>query len=282
MYTVVNIEQAQAWNGYEGEYWAERQDRWNAVNSGFNEPLLAAAAITDGDRVLDVGCGAGQTTRLAARMAGRGTAVGFDLSAPMLERARALAADEGLANVTFEQGDAQVHPFPDGGFDVAISRFGIMFFADPVAAFANIGRALRPGGRLVFVCMAEPRRNDWIQVSEAMRPHVTMPDFQVGAGMFSLADSERIDEVLTGAGLADVTSTPVEAPMSWGRDACDAADFLIGSGPARFMLSQADRATAGRAREAVVAALRAYEGPGGVVLRGAAWVVTATRPSVGE
>ncbi|MCW2915872.1 MAG: methyltransferase type 11 [Actinomycetia bacterium] len=282
MHTVVNIEQAQAWNGYEGEHWAEHHDRWNAVNSGFNGPLLAAAAIADGDRVLDVGCGAGQTTRLAARTAGRGAVVGFDLSAPMLERARALAVDEGIANVTFEQGDAQVHPFPGGGFDVAISRFGIMFFADPVAAFANIGRALRPGGRLAFVSMAEPRRNDWIQVSEAMRQHVTMPDFQVGAGMFSLADPERIDEVLTGAGLAEVTSTPVESPMNWGRDAGDAADLLTGSGPARFMLSQVDRATAGRARDAVTAALRAYEEPGGVVLRGAAWVVTATRPSVDE
>ncbi|MGP3913217.1 class I SAM-dependent methyltransferase [Nonomuraea sp. 10N515B] len=111
--------------------------------------------------MLDVGCGTGQTTRLAARTAPHGHALGVDLSEPMLARARATAIAEGITNLRFEQGDAQVHPFPEGGFDVAISRGGIMFFADPVAAFANIGRALRPSGRLAFVClreMARPRR----------------------------------------------------------------------------------------------------------------------------
>src|SRR3954471_7095204 len=119
MRSIVNTAQAEAWNGYEGGHWAAHQSRYDAVNSGFNEHLLAAAAIGEQDRVLDVGCGTGQLTRLAARRARHAT--GVDLSAPMLARARASAAAEGVANVTFDQADAQVHPFAGGAFDVAMS-----------------------------------------------------------------------------------------------------------------------------------------------------------------
>ena len=281
MRPIVNIEQAEAWNGYEGAYWAENQVRWDAVNAEFNHHLFAAAAIGDRDHVLDIGCGNGQTTRLVARRAEQGHVLGIDLSAPMLERARARAAGEGITNVTFEQGDAQVYPFPSGSFDVAISRFGIMFFAEPVVAFANIGRALRPGGRLAFLCMQDASRNDWLLVPfSAMAAHVPVPEFAApGApGMFSLADRARIGEVLTGAGFDEVTQTPVEAPMLLGRDADDAAEFLLNSGPARFVLGPVDQAAVSRAREAVTAVLRPHEGPRGVRLRGAAWVVSATRP----
>ena len=281
MQPIVNTEQAEAWNGYEGVYCADHQDRWDAVNAGFNDHLFATAAIGDRDRVLDLGCGNGQTTRLAARRASRGHVVGIDLSAPMLERARATAAAEGVTNVTFEQGDAQVHPFPSGSFDVAISRFGIMFFSDPVAAFANIGRALRPGGRLAFLCMQDMSRNDWLRVLvSALAAHVPGPEFAApGApGMFSLAEPAHIGEVLTSAGFDEVTPTPAEAPMLFGRDAADAAAFLMNSGPIRFILDQVDQTTAERARDAVTAALQSYEGPDGVRLRGAAWVVSATRP----
>ena len=281
MQPIVNTEQAEAWNGYEGVYWADHQDRWDAVNAGFNDHLFAAAAIGDRDRVLDIGCGNGQTTRLAARRASRGHVVGIDLSTPMLERARATAAAEGLTNVTFDRGDAQVYPLPSGSFDVAISRFGIMFFADPVAAFANIGRALRPGGRLAFLCMQDMSRNDWLRVLvSALAAHVPGPEFAApGApGMFSLADPARIGEVLTRAGFDGVTPMPVEAPMLFGRDAADAAEFLMNSGPIRFILDQVDQTTAERALGAVRAALQSSEGPDGVRLRGAAWVVSATRP----
>jgi ubiquinone/menaquinone biosynthesis C-methylase UbiE len=281
MHAIVNTEQAAAWNGYEGVYWADHQERWDAVNAGFNAPLFAAAAIGTQDHVLDVGCGNGQTTRLAARRAPRGHAVGLDLSAPMLARARATAAEAGLTNVTFEQGDAQVHPLPSGRFDVAISRFGIMFFADPVAAFGNVGRALRPGGRLAFLCFQEMSRNDWIRVLAAvLAAHVPVPNLaEPGApGMFSPADPSRIREVLTRAGFEGVSPTPVESPMVFGRDADDAADFLVNSGPVRFLLGQADQTTVARTRDAFTGALRSHEEPGGVRLRGAAWLVTATRP----
>ncbi|PYC83205.1 SAM-dependent methyltransferase [Streptomyces tateyamensis] len=279
MRAIVNDQQDQAWNGDEGRHWADHHDRWNAVNGEFNEPLLSAAAIAPGERVLDIGCGAGQTTRLAARHSRTGDVLGLDLSAPELERARELAAREHLANARFERGDAQVHPLPADGFDVAISRFGIMFFADPVAAFANIARALRPGGRLALLSLADPDRVDWVRVFAALRPFGPVPDFAIGEpGMFSLADPMTFRQILTDAGFTQVETTLVEAPMTFGRDADDAANFLLGSGPIRSLLSRSDAATADRVRFAMAEALRPFEQSGGVRLGGAAWLATATRP----
>lgn len=174
---IVNTEQAQAWNGPEGAHWARNQDRWNAVNEGFDEPLLDAAGITGEDRVLDLGCGSGQTTRRAALRAPRGHVLGLDLSGPMLAEARSRAEREGVANVSFAQGDAQVHPFGAGAFDAAVSRYGVMFFADPVAAFGNIGRALRPGGRLAFVCPADAALNGWVTAMASLREALPVGDF---------------------------------------------------------------------------------------------------------
>ncbi|GGU76397.1 methyltransferase [Streptomyces albospinus] len=288
-----NSAQAQAWNGYEGTHWADNQDRWDAVNGGFNEPLLTAAAITPRDRVLDIGCGAGCTTRLAARRAADGRAVGLDLSAPMLARARASAHREGLTNAAFEQTDVQVHAFDDDPFDVAISRYGVMFFADPVAAFANIGRALRPGGRLAFICGAAAERNEWFQLLGALRPHLPLGDFGTPSsplpaddpnspnppGMFSLADPARSEAVLTAAGFTHLTVAPVEAYGIWGRDAEDAATLILDSGPGRHLTGQVAPDVQDRARTALTEALRAHESDGAVRLRSAAWLVTARRPA---
>ncbi|MFI5633688.1 class I SAM-dependent methyltransferase [Streptomyces sp. NPDC051664] len=284
MRELVNTEQFEAWNGGEGRHWSDRHDRWNAVNEGFNPPLLAAAAIGPEDRVLDIGCGAGQTTRLAARAAVRGSVLGLDLSAPMLTKARGLAAEEGLEQIAFEQGDAQVHPLPTAAFDVAISRFGIMFFADPVAAFGNIGKALRPGGRLAFVCMSDPARSQWVHVYGAVRAALPLPPQEAtapdGPGMFSLSDPSVIRQVLDAAGFYDVHTAPVEAVGNFGRDTNDAADHLLTSGPGQHLVSLADSASDGagddRTRAALSAALAAYERPTGIHLRTAAWLVTAT------
>ncbi|MEH0841543.1 class I SAM-dependent methyltransferase [Micromonospora sp. CPCC 205711] len=279
MTTVVNDHQAAAWNGYEGRHWATHQDRYDAVNSGFNAPLLDAVA--PGDRVLDVGCGNGQLTRLAARRAGAGHAVGIDLSAPMLDRARASATAERVSNVHFVQGDAQVHPFPPGSFDVALSRFGVMFFADPVAAFRGIGRALRPGGRLAFVCLDDIRRGDLGSVLAALAAELP-PAGTDGTGAaepLSLADPAVVREILAAAGFAEVDILGYEAPQLWGRDAADAGGFLADWGPVRHRLDPLDPATVNRARAALVAAMRPFARPDGVRLRGTAWLVTAHRPA---
>ncbi|MFG3369287.1 class I SAM-dependent methyltransferase [Streptomyces sp. NPDC090032] len=292
---IVNVDQSQAWNGYEGEHWARNQDRWDAVNEGFNQPLLDAAAVRAGERVLDVGCGAGATTRLAARQAGPdGRALGVDLSGPMLARAEETARQEGAAGAGFEQGDAQIHPFPAGDFDVAISRFGVMFFADPVAAFANIRRALRPGGRLAFICAAEPGGNDWLRAIAELRGILPVGDFGApgerdtsrGPGMFSLADADVTRGVLSDAGFAGVEVRRVETYGLWGRDAGDAAAFLLDSGPGRHLTEQVGGEARELAHRTLANTLHAYEhaGDGGaagtreVRMKSVGLLVTAFSP----
>jgi SAM-dependent methyltransferase len=250
------------------------------VNSGFNEPLFAAAAIGVKDRVLDVGCGAGRTTLLAAQQASSGRVVGLDLSAPMLESARASARRAQVSRVSFEQGDAQVRAFEPDSFDVVISRYGVMFFADPVAAFTTIGRALRPGGRMAFICGADAGANEWLQAVATLRDILPMGGLgdPGGPGMFSLADPDRIREVLSAAGFRSISVTPAEARGEWGRDAADAADFLLGSGPGRHLMDQVGQESRERARRALTDVLRTHEENGAVRLRSTAWLVTARRP----
>ncbi|BFV61095.1 methyltransferase domain-containing protein [Kitasatospora sp. CMC57] len=283
MQDIENTTQAQAWNGYEGAHWATHQDRWDAVNAGFDRPLFGAAAIAPGERVLDIGCGAGSTTRQAARaVAPGGHALGLDLSAPMLERARASAEDEGLTNVRFEHGDAQVHPITRGAFDLAISRFGIMFFADPAAAFANLVAALRPGGRVTLLCAAEPEGNEWLTALTALGDLLPLEGFGEpgGPGMFSLSVPGAAAALLRGAGLRDVRATHVTEYGTWGRDAADAARFLLDSGPGRHLLAQAGPGVGVRARARLTAVLKRHEVDGVLRLRSTGWLLTGTVPNV--
>lgn len=274
---IVNAHQAEAWNGYEGRHWADHYDRYNGLNQGYNPVLLDGAGVGPGDRVLDVGCGTGQLTRAAARLGERAT--GIDLSEPMLDRARSLAEAEDVRNVEFVRGDAQVHAFPEGGYDVALSRFGVMFFADPVAAFGNIRAALGGaggGGRLAFACLTDLAGTDLGGVlgslNEVLPPAPPSPD---GTSPASLNDPGRIDAILTGAGFRDVGCERVEVPGRWGRDADDAAGFLTDWGPVRYHLSHADAGATARARETLRAAFRPFETARGVELVGSAWLVTA-------
>ncbi|MEV4873291.1 class I SAM-dependent methyltransferase [Streptomyces syringium] len=273
----VNTAQAEAWNGYEGEQWARSQERWDAVNDGFNQPLLEAAAISASDFVLDIGCGAGRTTRLAARRAGRGQALGLDLSGPMLEKARDSALREGAENVSFMQGDAQVHSFDAEGFDAVISRYGMTFFTDPVAAFTNLHRALRPGGRLAFICAAEAEANEWLEALASLKDILPLGGFGKpgGPGMFSLTDPGRLRTLVAAAGFAAVDVQRIEVPGKWGVDAADAAAFLLDSGPGRHLLDQVGPSGQARARQALTAALRRHEADGAVWLRSSSWLVTA-------
>ena len=148
--STANQDQRDAWNGDSGQRWVADADHRDAIHAPVAEALIAAAHLTAGEDVLDIGCGCGATTLAAGRDATPGTATGIDLSAPMLDiaRHRADAADD--ATVSYLEADAQTHPFAPGAYDVAISRFGTMFFDDPVAAFANVAHGVRPGGRLCF------------------------------------------------------------------------------------------------------------------------------------
>lgn len=276
---LVNTVQAEAWNGYEGEQWARSQDRWDAVNDGFNQPLLDAAAISEADSVLDVGCGAGRTTRLAARRARLGNALGLDLSGPMLGKARESALREGVENVSFLQGDAQVHAFDAEGFDAVISRYGMTFFADAIAAFTNLHHALRPGGRLAFICAAEAEANEWLEALASLKDLLPLGGFGKpgGPGMFSLTDPDRIRALLTAGGFTEVGVQRIEVPGKWGTDAADAAAFLLDSGPGRHLLDQVTPQEQAQARKALTTALRRYEADGAVWLRSSSWLVTAVR-----
>ena len=162
-----NEDQAQYWNGPEADHWLVHEHRYERMLAPFTRVVLDTAAVARADRVLDVGCGTGSTTCTAARTAAGGRALGVDISVPLLRRAEQRARQDGLTNVRFERGNVQTHRLVPGGFDVAVSRFGVMFFGDPTVAFANIARGLRPGGRLVFVCWQKLVDNEWITVPGA-------------------------------------------------------------------------------------------------------------------
>ncbi len=275
---VVNVEQAQEWDGREGDHWVKHADRYDALSQRITPHLMEAAAVGAADRVLDVGCGCGLTTRSAARAASGGSVLGIDLSAAMLQEAERRARAEGLTNVRFEQGDAQVHTFSPADFDLATSRFGVMFFEDPVVAFANIASAIRPGGRFVFVCWQDLARNDWIMVpAGAALSYVPFPDLgpEGAPGPFSLADADRTRAVLTDAGFKGVAINEITEQMFLGENAADATDFLQGTGMARLLFEGVDADTERKAIDAVRHALEAHEQPEGIWLGSAAWLVAA-------
>ncbi|MER6671728.1 methyltransferase domain-containing protein [Streptomyces sp. NPDC000983] len=280
MHTIANRQQAEAWNSWEGVHWADHPERYNGMMEAFNPRLFAAAGIAAGDRVLDVGCGTGRTTRLAARRAYDGEVVGIDLSAPMLERARRDAAADGLDNVTFEQGDAQVHRFAGRGFDVLISRGGFMFFTDHAAAFTRLREALVPTGRLAFL---GPRPagpdSDYARATAALSPFLREAS-PAARGMGSLLDPARIREVLAAGGFTEIEVVPFDAPMTFGADADEAVDFLFSMGPSRHNLRDVDPATVTRVRAEVHEALREFETEDGVRIPGSVWIVTARREAV--
>lgn len=275
---IENRAQLAAWNGPEGANWAAAADAPDAEDV-LVEPLLDAARIGAEDRVLDIGCGTGTLTRRAARQAHRGQAVGIDLSAAMLDTARTLADWHPLPNARFERGDAQVHPFPAATFDVAISHFGTMFFDDPVAAFANIGRALRPGGRVAFVCPQAMELCEWyVAPLTALLGHPPTPHL-APSRMFSLATPAAIGDVLGPAGFDAIRTTPLATPLHFGSDLATAVRFYAGSGPVQAVLQRPSAPTEPEARRILADALRPYLGPTGVRVPGAHWLVTATRPA---
>jgi SAM-dependent methyltransferase len=241
-------------NGYDAEL--QRHD----------EVLRRASTIQPRDHVLDIGCGAGHTTRWAARTARAGSALGVDVSAAAIDRARELA--RGLGNVAFEHADAQTYRFPPERFDVAISRFGTMFFADPTAAFANIRRALRPGGRLVMLVWQAGDRNEWDATIRESLGTVDGPD----GGAFSLADPPTVTEILVRAGFAAVTRTDVREPVYYGADVATALDWVRGFRSTREVLDRLSPPAAAAAEERLRRALAARLGDDGVWFDSRAWI----------
>jgi SAM-dependent methyltransferase len=274
--------QLDRWSGEAGEHWVNEAIRYDRMNRHFGQRVIETAAARPGEHVLDVGCGSGALTlAVAPQVVPDGAVVGLDLSRPMLSEAQRRVAAAGLDNVTLEHGDAQVHPLPDASFDVVMSRFGVMFFTEPAAAFANLVRSLRPGGRLVFACWQSMFDNDWVMVPAiAALEHVPSPalDETSDHGAFSLADPDTTVALLTGAGLADVTVAEMRAPMWMGSSVDDALAFMQTTEFADTLFAGLDPDVAAAGWKAVAGALAGHVTDDGVELDGAAWLVTARRP----
>lgn len=270
-----NAEQLRAWDGTDGAYWAAHAERFEQAIRDYDAPFFEAAAIAPTDRVLDIGCGTGGSARAAARLASAGSVLGVDLSSAMLEVARGAAEREGLANVSFEQADAQIHPFGEGAFDVVISRAGAMFFGDPHAAFANIARALRPGGRLVLLVWQPFARNEWVvEIMGALAAGRDLPAPPPGApGPFSMGDPDHVHALLVSAGFDDVRVSGLEGRTFFGPDPDDAHRFVAGLMP--WMLDGLDDTARAGALDALHRTIQAHHTAEGVAFRSAAWLVTA-------
>lgn len=279
--TAQNAPQSDAWNGESGLRWVARADERDAVLAPVADVVLRAAEPAPGSTVLDIGCGCGATTlAAAARVGAAGSVTGIDLSAPMLGLARQRADAADADSTTFLHADAQDHAFEPATFDLAISRFGTMFFADPTAAFTNIGAALRPGGRLCLATWQPIIANEWLMVpGAALLRHTDLPAATPeGPGMFAQSDPVVVTETLGGSGLTDVQLDPVEVTFTLGP--IDAAlEYLADSGPGRLLL---DSIPDGEPRQAALAdvrsALTAHEHDGLVRLAGGIWMITAVRP----
>lgn len=276
---VANVEMAAAWDGEEGEDWARNAEHHDRVVASHHAVLLAAAAIEPEHQVLDVGCGNGRTTLDAARAATSGAALGVDLSGPMLRTAVERAKAAGITNVRFEQADAQVHQFERNSFDLVLSRFGAMFFEDPMAAFTNLYGPTRGGGRLALLAWQSLDRNEWLlKLRGVLAAGRELPTPPPGTpGPFGLADRDAVFELLTNCGYRNVEVTSVEEPMRLGATADEALEFAGGTAIVRGLLADLGADAKAQALDELESMVRAHEGSDGVTLASAAWLITAAK-----
>jgi len=270
-------EQAAYWNGPGGQGWLAAYARIERGFAEFAKVLLVVANARPGEHIIDVGCGTGATTAELARAVGpTGHVLGVDISETLIEAARSHRVD----NATFVLGDAATHPFKAGTYDLVFSRFGVMFFGEPVAAFRNFRRALKPGGRLVFICWRPPQENPWavvpLRAAEPFLPPLPRPGPE-DPGQFSFGDRRRVERILTEAGFGRLAIEPVERPMFLGASIADIVQGAGRFGPLARAFANAEPAAVEKAKAAIATALEPHLGPSGVELPGACWLVTATR-----
>lgn len=275
-----NAAQIQRWNGEGGRYWITHRERHLAEHQHLIPHLFAAASISPGERVLDVGCGCGATTIAAARAAvggkldSSGFAVGLDLSSPMLRVARQLARQTGVSNARFVQGDAQTCPLRPDCCDVVISSFGVMFFEDPAAAFAGIAAALVRGGRLAFLCWQDDMRNELFAIPlQAFGAHTQLPGSAVG-DLF--VDPPQIMRLLSHAGWKNIRIDAVSEPAWVGSDVADVMSYVRGMPMIRSLIANfEDETLTERALATIAEQYAARQRSDGVWVRAATWLVTA-------
>ena len=274
-----NADQIAYWNGPGGQRWADRQATQDIVLAPVADVLIDRARIEAGERVVDVGCGAGATTMVFAQKVGpAGHVLGIDISGPMLARARQLVPP-GL-RIDFALADATVHPFEPASFDLLASRFGVMFFAEPALSFANLHRALRPSGRLAFACWRDPRENPFFMAPlQAVYKHAPrLP--QLGPedpGPFSFASEARVQRILSEAGFSGIAMEPCDLVLdiAIGRGLDAAVEGALEIGPAARALAEQPPEVVAAATHSIREALAAYARGQTVPLPASIWIVTA-------
>ena len=279
MSSPANIQQVEYWNGPTGERWAALQEKIDLHLGAITEELIRFATPQCSERALDVGCGCGTTTLLLAmRTAPEGSAAGIDISVPMLSVARARAMAQN-ADIVFTEGDASTYEFQPV-FDLVFSRFGIMFFADPVAAFANLRNALAPGGRMAFACWRAFEQNRWafdaMQAALGLLPPQEPAD-PLAPGPFAFADEGRIRRVLDGAGFTNVVVEKFDGSVNMGATVEEAATQALNLGPLARAATGLDEVVRQKIRRTVEGAYRQYAAPSGILPPAACWFVRADR-----
>lgn len=270
-----NTAQFELWNGAMGQRWAHEADQFDRMIAPFHQALIEAVDAQPGQRILDLGCGTGSTTCQLAQRTVDGPVLGYDIAEVLLEVARGRAAGGGIRNADFQQGDAQIADLRSKSFDLITSRFGSMFFADPVAAFANLRRMTRDDGRLVIVVWREVRQNAWMMhIIRALAAGRTLPPREPDApGPFALADEDRVRAILNQTGWVDTQLRPLEAELFIGKNPDDALARGVSLGD--WILEGLDAIERQTAVDRLRAKYTALAGPNGVHATGAAWLITA-------
>ena len=277
----VNAAMAEFWNGSGGKNWVSREARLEASLKVFGQQAIEAGDIRPGQRILDIGFGCGDSAiDLAHKVGPQGQVHGVDISVAMVEAADKKAEACGLGNITFECADAQTNAFAANSYDLVFSRFGVMFFDDPVGAFKNIYSALQPGGRLAFICWAGRHENAWVTLPlQVVSKHLDLPP-PPGArdpGPFSLSEEGRANEILSGAGFANIVVEPFETPFVLGEDIDEALSFLMQLAPSGSAINNAEADQPTRASIAIDMAkmLESHQSNSGVSMGAKALLVTA-------
>lgn len=273
-------DQAAYWNGPGGQGWLASYRRIERSLAGFTQALFAAANVRPGEHVIDIGCGTGATTAELAQAVGPGGHVlGVDISEVLVGAARAHRVD----NATFVVGDAVTHPFRPASYDLVFSRFGVMFFGEPVVAFRNFLQALKPAGhspgRLVFVCWRTPQENPWglvpLRAAQPFLPPLPRPGPE-DPGQFAFGDRARIERILKDSGFGRFGIEPLDRPVFLGSSIADIVESAGRFGPLARAFADAEPAAIAQAKAAIAAALEPHLRPEGVILPGACWLVHAS------